>query len=198
MPSQSSVNWLAWTRTALAVVLAFVIVGCGVMLVTAVVSPVTIAVPVDVLPAVAGAATDGLVAGTEFDAHGTIDVLVADPTPGQVFWSLQSWLPTGAIGIATLVLLLLLVRDARRTGAFTAATVRRLRTIGLIALIGGPVAMALDAASSAYLARSVLASASDVIGDFTLDWLVVGLGFLALSQVMRSGLAMRHELDEVI
>lgn len=198
MSSQGSVDWLAWTRTALAVVLAFVIVGGGVTLVTTARSPITVAVPLEVLPAVSGAATDGLVTGTELDTHGTVDVVVDDPTPGQVIWSLASSLPTAAIGVATLVLLLLLVRDARRVGAFNDSTVRRLRAIGLIALIGGPVAIALDAASSAYLARSVLTSGSEVIGDITLDWLVVGLGFLALSQVMRSGLAMRHELDEVI
>jgi hypothetical protein len=198
MPSQHSVDWLAWTRTALAVVLAFVILGGGVNLVTGVMSPVTVAVPVDVLPGVAGAVTDGLVAGTALDGDGTIDVVVDDPTAGQVIWSLASWVPAGAIGIATLFLLLYLVRDVRRVGAFNDSTVRRLRTIGLISLIGGPLSMALDAASSAYLARSVLTSASDVLGDITLDWLVTGLGFLALSQVMRIGLEMRRELDEVI
>jgi hypothetical protein len=140
----------------------------------------------------------GLADGVTLDPHGTVDLLIDVPTTGETLWSLASWLPSLLIGVTTVSLLLLVVAEARRGTPFSGRTVRCLRAIGLIALLGGPLAILVDGIASGVLTDAVLSGPGDPSPTVTFDWLVVGVGFLALAEVIRRGREMREELDEVI
>ncbi len=193
------VDWLMWTERALA--LAAVLLVAGGLVGAA--APFagqgfTVQVPVSALAEVTAASPAGLADGAVLDPAGTVGVEIAEPTSAQAAALALGWVPTmTAAGIAV-ILLLRIVHDARRVGPFTPATVRRLRAIAVVSLVGGPVAIAATAISNGLLTDSVLRGASHPEVHVTFEWALLGLGFLALAEVVRTGQAMRHELDEVI
>src|SRR5665648_562023 len=174
-------DWLGGAAVALVIILGFVAVLAVAGLAEAARrSPTTVAVPISALSPLTGAGLRDLAPGASLDPAGTADVVVADPTTSQVLWSLTTWLPALAIGVAVLVLLLTVVTGARRGDPFTDRTI------------------ALGALARSALSDSVLAGSGDLSPAITLDWLIVGMGFLALAEVIRRGRSMRQELDEVI
>ena len=192
-------DWLGGAAVALVIILGFVAVLAVAGLAEAARrSPTTVAVPISALSPLTGAGLRDLAPGASLDPAGTADVVVADPTTSQVLWSLTTWLPALAIGVAVLVLLLTVVTGARRGDPFTDRTIGRLRAIGILTLLGGPITIALGALARSALSDSVLAGSGDLSPAITLDWLIVGMGFLALAEVIRRGRSMRQELDEVI
>src|SRR5665648_358613 len=183
-------DWLGGAAVALVIILGFVAVLAVAGLAEAARrSPTTVAVPISALSPLTGAGLRDLAPGASLDPAGTADVVVADPTTSQVLWSLTTWLPALAIGVAVLVLLLTVVTDR---------TIGRLRAIGILTLLGGPITIALGALARSALSDSVLAGSGDLSPAITMDWLIVGMGFLALAEVIRRGRSMRQELDEVI
>jgi hypothetical protein len=155
-------------------------------------------VPADAVTGVAGA-TGGLRAGGVVD--GNVEVLVADPTLGQLVTYQSTRLPTFAVVAAVLVLLWTALRRAGREDPFADRTVRRLRLIGWVALVGGILAQLVQMIASLELTAQVTADGKQFT---TLDlgptglFLLVGFGFFAIAEILKRGLAMRTELEAVI
>ncbi|MGH8878750.1 MAG: DUF2975 domain-containing protein, partial [Stackebrandtia sp.] len=99
-------------------------------------SPVTVSVPAEYSQVMAEPGP-GLNDRAELASSADVEVEVIDPTPGEYALYLLTWLPTACVTIAVAAMLFALVKRARRTDPFTARTVRRLRAIGLVVLIGG-------------------------------------------------------------
>jgi hypothetical protein len=128
-------------------------------------------------------------------------VLVADPTLGQLLTYHLTGLPTFAVVAAVLVLLWTALRRARREDPFADGTVRWLRLIGWVALVGGVLAQLVQMIASLELTAQVTA---DGMPSATLDlgptglFLLVGFGFFAIAEILKRGLAMRTDLETVI
>src|SRR5690606_3527853 len=96
----------------------------------------------------------GLREGATVAAKQDVTITVAEPRASQrLAWALSRW-PTAAVITALLVLLLGLVRRARRDDPFSLATVRRLRVLGVVAL-GGYVASLLELMATMLLSGTV-------------------------------------------
>ncbi|WP_326558719.1 DUF2975 domain-containing protein [Micromonospora sp. NBC_01796] len=160
--------------------------------------PVTARVPADAVAGVADA-TAGLRAGVVVD--GDVEVRVADPTPGQLVAYHLTVLPMLAVAAAVLVLLWTVLRRARRGDPFATGTVRRLRRIGWVALVGGVLAQLVQLIASLELTARVTADGEQ---SATLDLtrtgllLLLGFGFFAIAEIVKRGLTMRTELETVI
>ncbi len=192
------VSWLTWTERVLASLVGLAVLAALVGLVGGFNAGFTVQVPADVLPELTSVHPDVLDPGAHLSADGTVGVEITDPSVGQSLALALGWMPALAMTVVALILLLRLVRDARRHGPFTTATVHRLRAVAVVALVGGPLGIAAEAVSNALLTRSVLSTGGDVAPHVTFEWLLLGLGFLAVAEVVRTGLALRSELDEVI
>lgn len=157
---------------------------------------ITVAVPAEGL-----GTPDGLPPEVTLATHGTVDVTLSDPTTGQLVASLLTALPSLLLVAAALGLLLAIVRRARRDHPFRSATVRRLRGLALVVLVGGPLAVAVEAFALLNLSTRLTAD-----GGFrtSLDlshlgpWILTGFGLLAVAEIVNRGRALRAELDTVI
>jgi hypothetical protein len=108
-------------------------------------------------------------------------------------------LPVLLLGLAVAVPLLRTLRAAIAGEAFTAANARRIRGVGLLLLFGSVAAAAAHGLTSWLIARAVL---GDQAGGpyFQLPWTGVcaGVAVLAVTEVVRRGVLLRAELDEVV
>lgn len=141
----------------------------------------------------------GLRDGATLDRHGDVGVAVSDPSVGQSVLAVLTWLPTAVVILGMLALLVKLVWHARRDGPFTAATVRSLRLLGVLAG-GGLLAWAGEFMAQFALADTVSEAgpAGSLLLGTPVAWVLVGGGYLVVAEVVDRGLAMRAELDEVI
>lgn len=156
-------------------------------------------VPASYVDGVVGA-TGGLRAGAEITGGSQVEVLIVDPTVGQVVAWLFTWLPSFALFMTVVVMLRRLVRDARRGDPFTLTTVRRLRILAVVTLAGGAVASLLEFAAGltvAWLALDggIFAEPYSFVGTAAV---LVGVAFLVIAEVVKRGCAMREELETVI
>ncbi len=125
---------------------------------------------------------------------------VEHPTLSQRVLVAVAALPIYALTTIMLVMLWRLVGEARRTDPFAGVMARRLRLLGWLLVIGGPVAWATEFAARFALSATVStggANATLNLGTPAI-WGLVGFGLLAISEVVRRGQAMRAELDEVV
>ncbi|HEX8627609.1 MAG TPA: DUF2975 domain-containing protein [Catenuloplanes sp.] len=193
-------DWLGELQTAL--VAALTLLGVmAVVNVAAIVggSPVSVQVPAGAVGGVGGA-TGGLAAGVAVDPDGTVDVLVSDPTVRQGFAAALVSLPTFVVILALFAMLLGVVRRARRGGPFDGHVVRRLRLIGMVAIVAGVLAGMVElvaqlALTSTVTDRSISATLSL---QRMFSWVLVGVASFAIAEVVKRGLAMRAELATVI
>lgn len=129
------------------------------------------------------------------------EVTVADPTVTQIALGAAAALPTYLLATVVLLLLHRLVGAARRGDPlFGGRTLRRIRTVGWLLLVGGPVVCAVE-----FVARFAL---SGTVGDdgiyaefdpaLVAIWALAGFGMLAVGEIVRQGRDLRAELDEVI
>jgi Protein of unknown function (DUF2975) len=96
--------------------------------------------------------------------------------------------------------------DALRNDPFTLAMVRKLRTLGLLILVGGVVSEAAAFVAARALLDDALSNEPTLREGASLDpsqypsfwWLLPGLLVLAFAEVVRRGCYLRAELDEVI
>ncbi|WP_436521304.1 DUF2975 domain-containing protein [Actinoplanes sp. HUAS TT8] len=151
-----------------------------------------------VLGTVATVARDAVAVTTDATSA---DVIVTDPTVTQLVLSAAGALPTYLLATAMLVLLHRLVGRARRGDPlFSGGTVRKLRTVGWLLLVGGPAASLLE-----FLARFALSGTVGTGGNYAefdpariAIWMVTGFGMLAVGEIIGRGQDLRAELDEVI
>jgi len=135
--------------------------------------------------------------GAAIHPDATIYLRVEHPTGTQRWLVTIATLPIYAL---TTVMLWRLVGEERHTDPFTGVTARRLRILGWLLIIGGPVAWAAE-----FTARFALSDTVTTAGPHaTLDpgtpavWFLAGFGMLAISEVVRRGQALRTELDSVV
>jgi predicted DNA repair protein MutK len=125
-----------------------------------------------------------------------LDVL--EPAGTQIGWYLASVLPSGVVLVVALSLLVRLLSRARQANPFTRATVRDLRWIAGIIVVGGVVAGYVEAIAGMQLSWRMTPEKISGEWRFPALWLLVGAGCLAVSEIVARGCDMREELDEVI
>jgi preprotein translocase subunit Sss1 len=146
--------------------------------------------------AVSGTFDHELREGAAVAAEQDVMVTVADPSLEQrAVWVLTT-LPTYAVVVALMALLLRVVWLARRDDPFTFATVRRLRVLAVIAL-AGYVGFLVELVAATYLSSTVIDGVAGY-SQFPLHWLLVGFGLFAVAEVIKRGCAMRAELETVV
>ncbi|GAA0260735.1 DUF2975 domain-containing protein [Cryptosporangium japonicum] len=151
--------------------------------------PVTVAV--EGAPVLAG-----LAPGVHADPAGPVRVVVEDPTGPQLAWEALRTAPGFALIVFTLVMLLLVVRSARRGDPFSDANIRRLALTGWVLLVGSAVAFGLELVAVTQLSQSVSASGGGATYSFL--WAFSSLGFLAVAEVLRRGRALQADLAGVV
>ncbi|MGO1054362.1 DUF2975 domain-containing protein [Crossiella sp. CA198] len=138
-----------------------------------------------------------------FRVGGGIVTFLARDGSAEFFWLvLLTWLPYALIDV---VALLLVARVMRRINVgerpmFAATTVRSLRHIGFLLLLGNLAAGVLDSVARSGLTEVVLTGP----GMFqwpdgrALTWALVGLAALAGSEIVRRGVVLRDELEGTV
>ena len=147
-----------------------------------------------------GGATGGLAAGVAVDPHGTVDVLIDDPSTRQLFAAALISMPTLLVVMALFAMLLGVVRRVRKGGPFDKHVVWHLRLIGVVAIVGGVVARLIEFFAQLNLMSTVtdrLTTATVPLQDL-FGWFLGGIALFAIAEVVRRGLTMRAELDTVI
>jgi hypothetical protein len=138
--------------------------------------------------------------GVHADPNTTVYLRITQPTGAQLALATAATLPTYALTTTMLVMLWRLVGAARRTDPFTWATVRRLRALGWLLVIGGPVAWVVEFGARFALSDTVTSRGPHATLDLFAPavWGLVGFGMLAIGEVIRRGQALRTELDGVV
>jgi hypothetical protein len=183
---------------------SLLVAGLGVAAVVAVVNvramvvrePIT--VPVGAGVTVPPDAVTGVLPGARLDPGGELQILVEDPGAGQVAWHAAQSLPWFLIAVFVAVMLLLVVRAARRGDPFSAANVRRLRTIGWTVFVGSFLAFYAELWARLELSATVVTGPPSSGAEVPLVWVLCGFGFLALAEIINRGRALQAELAEVI
>jgi Protein of unknown function (DUF2975) len=193
-------DWLAEMQGLVGVVLGVLVVTALLGVVDLVAGGGVVArVPVDAVTGLTDA-SGGLRPGVRVDDAGSVDVVVAEPTAGQLVASALTGLPTHLVAIAVFALLFVALRRARREDPFLPATVRRLRIAALVAIVAGPLAFVVETIATMDLTSRVtdgtIAAAAE-LGTVGL-WLLAGFGLLAVAEIVNRGRALRAELDTVI
>lgn len=126
----------------------------------------------------------------------------ADPDVEQRVWYTLTLLPGSVLFIGALLLVYRLVRGAERDGVYTAATARRLRTLGWFLLVGALVKMAVETAAANRLLATMV---TNQVGWITpifwqIPWtvLLTAAGLLSFARIMRIGAEMRDELQGTV
>lgn len=137
----------------------------------------------------------GFVPGVEL-AGDAVQVTISNATAQQIVLAALAGLPTLVVFVTFLVLLLQVLRAARRREPFTGANARRLRFLGGFLVVGAIVASVAE-----MIIRSVLGTTvrADGIYYFDLDFpgyaLIGGLGVIAMAGIVRRGAVLREELE---
>jgi Protein of unknown function (DUF2975) len=148
--------------------------------------------------AVSGTVDYGLRAGAAVVAEQDVIVTVTDPSLRQrVVWVLTA-LPTYAVIVALLVLLLRIVWRARRDEPFTMATARGLRVLALVTLAGGYLGSLVELVAAMHLSSTVTTDGVVGFSQLPLHWFLIGVGLFAVAEVIKRGHAMRAELETVV
>ncbi|MFC4560611.1 DUF2975 domain-containing protein [Nocardiopsis mangrovi] len=143
------------------------------------------------------AAPGALPPGTE--PHGTTEVVVNDPTPAQAaLWLVLAATPV-ALWLAGAVLLHRTIRAARHEGPFTHGVARRLRALGMLAVLGGLGTGVLDLGAGAALTSLVLGDGGfHASADVPFGVVLAGLGMLAIAEIVRHGVDLREDAEGTI
>jgi hypothetical protein len=123
---------------------------------------------------------------------------VNDAKPEQVFYSVARNLVPGLLLIAGLWLLRNILRSVREGDPFTAANVRRLRIIGLLFLVGGPVAEIVASAFDQALATSAGLHGFGMGISIPGPGPIAGIGVFVLAEVFAYGVRLRDEAEGTI
>lgn len=191
-------DWLRELHGLLVIGLLLSVAGLITFVAMAIRGPLSVNVPADHV--VTRGLLHGLTGGAGLDPHGDVGLTVADPAPSQVVLGVLTVLPTGLVVLMMLAMLYRVVRDARRGDPFTGTTVRRLRQLSAVAVIGGSLAWVAEFSARFALTSTVTEAGAGATLTLTKPsiWLLVGVGYLAIAEIIGRGRAMRAELDGVI
>ncbi len=188
-------DWLAEIQQVLSIAFVLVIAAGFVGAATTVGGAVELPLPARAALGAGATASSGLPLSPSAD----VTIRLEHPTPGQVVLSLLSHAPAWLLTCLMLGLLWWLVRQARRAELFADRLARRLRQLGWLVALGGPVATLLEFVATFTLAGTlpgVTPQATLDLGPFG-SWLLIGFAILAISEVVRRGHVLRTELDGV-
>ncbi|MBT8225348.1 MAG: DUF2975 domain-containing protein [Dactylosporangium sp.] len=194
---RQATDWLREMSGAL--VFAMIAVGVGTLLTTCAsfLGSITVSAASDLV--IESGALTGLTGGASLDPNGAVELVVDDPTVKQGVLHLLTWLPTATVVLIMLGFLLRIVRIARQD-PFRTAVLAHLRSLGIVVIIAGPLSWGVEFFASFALVGTVTAEGSS--GRLELQaplvWMLVGMGYFAIAEVVKRGTAMRAELDEVI
>ncbi|WP_309116544.1 hypothetical protein [Saccharothrix sp.] len=125
------------------------------------------------------------------------ETCIEAPTGGERALSLLLHAPTSFVYVGALLLLLVLLVRAQRLGAHNVHTADDVRGYGVFLLIALPVSTFVEA-----LTRWLLAPYDtwSFVGDWDVPWwaLFTGLGLLSVAKIIRTGAAMREELEGTV
>jgi hypothetical protein len=125
-----------------------------------------------------------------------ITVRVKDPDVNQALLGMFSDLIPVTLGIAVLWLMRSILGSVRKGDPFTWGTVRRLRAIGFVLLIGAPIAeLARDGLDSAL---SSTIGASGFVFNLSLNGPVMSLFVFVLAQVFAEGIRLREDVEGTV
>ncbi|WP_457033744.1 DUF2975 domain-containing protein [Kitasatospora sp. P5_F3] len=136
--------------------------------------------------------------GVSITPDSVIEVEIADPSAHQLVAAALTALPSLLVALSMLVMLLLVVRRARRSDPFTAQAVRRLRLLAAFVIVGGTLAGVTESIAALDLALTVSDAAGVAVWEFPAAWTLAGFGLLASAEVVSRGARMRAELETVI
>lgn len=147
---------------------------------------------------VTGEVDHGLRPGITVADNQDLAVVIADPGLRERATYLLTVLPSMLAVLVLLALMFRLVRHARRSDPFTRATVRQLRVLAVVALVGGYLAVLVEMFAELELSGLVVQDALFATINFLPYWLLVFFGLLAMAEVVNRGCSMRDELATVI
>jgi hypothetical protein len=127
-----------------------------------------------------------------------VTLRVNDAKPEQVIYSVARDLIPGVLFIAGLWLLRSILRSVRDGDPFIAANVRRLRIIGLLFLVGGPLAEILSSSFEQALASSVGVTGVGPGISFPGPGPIAGLFVFVLAEVFAHGVRLRDDAEGTI
>ena len=123
-----------------------------------------------------------------------VTLRIRDASTEQVLYALGRDIVPVVLVVIVLLLLRRILVSVREGDPFTAANVRRLRNIGLLLLVGTPVAALTTSAFEQALASSVSVPGSGIAIGVPGGGLIAGLGVFVLAQVFEHGVRMREDI----
>ncbi|HZM83644.1 MAG TPA: DUF2975 domain-containing protein [Candidatus Limnocylindrales bacterium] len=130
--------------------------------------------------------------------HVSTRVAILEPTPAQALWYLGTFLPSAVVLLAALSMLLRLLSRARRANPFTRDTVRDLRWLAVVVLVGGTLASLVESVATLRLSAGLKPDTVSGYWNLPALWLLAGFGAMAVAEIVARGCALREELDEVV
>jgi hypothetical protein len=123
-----------------------------------------------------------------------VPLRIKDAGPEQNLYAVGRDIVPGFLVFSVLWLLRRILVSVREGDPFTAFNVRRLRLIGLLLLIGTPIAALTASAFEQALASSVSALGSGIAISVPGGGLIAGLGVFVLAQVFEHGVRLREDV----
>lgn len=129
-----------------------------------------------------------------------IDTVTVDPRNPWLFTlAVLARIPSFAVYLVSFVLLLRLVRTARRLDPFTALSARRLRFLGGLLAGGAVAAFVVESIIKAQLFAALTVSRTPVYTwDFPFSAVISGFGLVVVAELLRRGGMMREDLEGTI
>jgi hypothetical protein len=147
---------------------------------------------------VAGSRLTGLPSGALSPDHLDVIVRVSDATASQIRWVAARDLAPGVLIVAALWLLRRLLVSVRDGVPFSEANVRRLRILGLIILIGVPLATLGASWCASELAGTAHLPSAGIQLSMPGGAFVGGLGVFVLAEVFAAGVHLRDDLEGTV
>ena len=130
------------------------------------------------------------------DIH--VTVRLRDARTEQLRWAALRDLTPGILMVIALLLLRGLLKSVREGDPFTGQNVRRLRALGLVVLIGAPLAIFASSLFSSELARSAGFDSAGTQLTMPGGALLGGLAAFVLAAVFAAGVRLRDDVDGTV
>ena len=127
-----------------------------------------------------------------------VTLRISDADTEQVLYAMGRDVVPVLLVVSVLWLLRRILVSVREGDPFTAANVRRLRNIGLLLLIGTPIAALTGSAFEQALASSVSAPGSGIEIGVPGGGLIAGLGVFVLAQVFEHGVRLHEDVEGTV
>jgi Protein of unknown function (DUF2975) len=148
---------------------------------------------------------DNVVLGAEPDVRsGTSMVRMCDdsPTLGQRSLGTLSLLPSFLVFVGSLLLAARLIRGATRTGIFTQAVARRLRTLGWFVLAGELLASLLETQATNWLTSTMMTDRNNTFwfDEESIPVMAMFLGavLISMGRITQISTTMREDLEGTV